>query len=140
MRPLDMTLVAVADADYADLTNEAEGMPEFNSQAELDAYIAQAGERYARSRQALRVRARGQAARHHPRPAHQGIHVQLTPPGANTCRRLKPDCADPVSGVDSAGSRRTVSGRGFGRIAQNPYQAWIQPRRNAAKNRMGFSP
>jgi len=32
--------VAVADADYADLTNEVEGMPEFRSQEELDAYIA----------------------------------------------------------------------------------------------------
>jgi len=40
VRPLDMTLVAVADADYADLTNEVEGMPEFRSQEELDAYIA----------------------------------------------------------------------------------------------------
>ena len=40
VRPLDMTLVAVADADYVDLTNEAEGLPEFRSQEELDAYIA----------------------------------------------------------------------------------------------------
>src|ERR1700758_143288 len=40
VRPLDMTLVAVAEADYADLTNEVEGMPEFRSQEELDAYIA----------------------------------------------------------------------------------------------------
>ena len=40
MRPLDMSLVAVADADYIDLTNEADGMPEFKSQEELDAYIA----------------------------------------------------------------------------------------------------
>src|SRR6201997_4509296 len=40
VRPLDMSLVAVAEADYADLTNEAEGMPEFHSQEELDAYIA----------------------------------------------------------------------------------------------------
>ena len=40
IRPLDMTLVAVAEADYADLTNEAEGMPEFQSQEELNAYIA----------------------------------------------------------------------------------------------------
>ena len=29
VRPLDMSLVAVANADYADLTNEAEGLPEF---------------------------------------------------------------------------------------------------------------
>ncbi|MFZ0914983.1 MAG: excinuclease ABC subunit UvrB, partial [Candidatus Korobacteraceae bacterium] len=32
VRPLDMTLVAVANADYVDLTNEAEGLPEFRSQ------------------------------------------------------------------------------------------------------------
>ena len=40
VRPLDMTLVAVAEADYADLTNEADGLPEFSSQQELDGYIA----------------------------------------------------------------------------------------------------
>ena len=40
VRPLDMTLVAVANADYVDLTNEAEGLPELRSQEELDAYIA----------------------------------------------------------------------------------------------------
>ena len=40
VRPLDMSLAGVIDADYADLTSEAEGMPEFKSQEELDAYIA----------------------------------------------------------------------------------------------------
>jgi len=40
VRPLDMTLVAIAEADYADLASEAEGMSEFRSQEELDAYIA----------------------------------------------------------------------------------------------------
>ncbi len=40
VRPLDMTLVAIAEADYVDLTNEAEGAPEFGSQEALDAYIA----------------------------------------------------------------------------------------------------
>ena len=40
VRPLDMTLVAVAAADYTDLTSEAEGLPEFRSQEELDVYIA----------------------------------------------------------------------------------------------------
>jgi excinuclease ABC subunit B len=39
VRPLDMTLVAVTAADYVDLTNEAEGLPEFRTQAELDAFI-----------------------------------------------------------------------------------------------------
>src|SRR5262249_54889183 len=38
--PLDMSLVSIIEADYADLTaGEAEGMPEFKSQEELDAYI-----------------------------------------------------------------------------------------------------
>jgi len=40
VRPLDMSLVAVASADYVDLTNESDGIPEFQSQAELDAYIS----------------------------------------------------------------------------------------------------
>jgi excinuclease ABC subunit B len=39
VRPLDMTLVAIAEADYADLTSETEGLPEFRSQEQLDAYI-----------------------------------------------------------------------------------------------------
>ncbi len=40
IRPLDMTLAGIVAADYADLTGgEAEGMPEFKSQEELDAYI-----------------------------------------------------------------------------------------------------
>ena len=39
VRPLDMSLVAVASADYIDLTNESDGIPEFQSQAELDAYV-----------------------------------------------------------------------------------------------------
>ena len=39
VRPLDMSLVAVADADYADLTNEDDGLPEFRTQEELDSHI-----------------------------------------------------------------------------------------------------
>jgi excinuclease ABC subunit B len=40
VRPLDMTLAGIVAADYADLTaSEAEGMPEFKSQEELDGYI-----------------------------------------------------------------------------------------------------
>ncbi len=40
VRPLDMTLAGIVAADYADLTGgEAEGMPEFKSQEEVDAYI-----------------------------------------------------------------------------------------------------
>ena len=37
------------------------------------------GERYARGGQALRVRAGRQAARHHPRAAHQRVHVHVKP-------------------------------------------------------------
>jgi len=41
VRPLEMSLASIVEADYADLTGaEAEGMPEFKSQEELDAYIA----------------------------------------------------------------------------------------------------
>jgi len=40
IRPLDMSLVSIVEADYADLTGgEVEGIPEFKSQEELDAYI-----------------------------------------------------------------------------------------------------
>jgi excinuclease ABC subunit B len=41
VRPLEMSLARIIEADYADLTDiEAEGLPEFKSQEELDAYIA----------------------------------------------------------------------------------------------------
>ncbi len=41
VRPVDMSLAAIVAADYADLTaSEAEGMPEFKSQEEVDKYIA----------------------------------------------------------------------------------------------------
>jgi len=39
VRPLAMSLASIVEADYTDLTTEAEGMPEFKSQEELDAYI-----------------------------------------------------------------------------------------------------
>ena len=41
VRPLDMTLAGIVAADYADLTGgEDQGIPEFKSQEELDAYIS----------------------------------------------------------------------------------------------------
>ena len=41
VRPLDMTLAGIVAADYTDLTGgEAEGIPEFASQQEVNAYIA----------------------------------------------------------------------------------------------------
>ena len=40
VRPLEMSLARIIEADYADLTDvEAEGVPDFKSQDELDAYI-----------------------------------------------------------------------------------------------------
>jgi excinuclease ABC subunit B len=40
VRPLDMSLAKILEADYADLANpEVEGIPEFKSQEDLDTYI-----------------------------------------------------------------------------------------------------
>ena len=39
IRPLEMGLAGILNADYADLTDEAEGMPDFATQQELDTYI-----------------------------------------------------------------------------------------------------
>jgi excinuclease ABC subunit B len=39
IRPLEMGLAGILNADYADLTDEAEGMPDFATQQELDDYI-----------------------------------------------------------------------------------------------------
>jgi excinuclease ABC subunit B len=40
VRPLTMSLASIVEADYTDLTVENDGLPEFTSQDELDAYIA----------------------------------------------------------------------------------------------------
>jgi excinuclease ABC subunit B len=40
VRPLTMSLASIVEADYTDLTADAGGIPSFNSQEELDAYIA----------------------------------------------------------------------------------------------------
>jgi excinuclease ABC subunit B len=40
IRAIDMGLAGILKADYADLTDEADGMPEFATQAELDSYIS----------------------------------------------------------------------------------------------------
>jgi len=40
VRPLDMSLVAIAEADYTDFSTQADGLPEFTSQEQLDSYIA----------------------------------------------------------------------------------------------------
>ncbi len=40
VRPLEMSLAQIVEADYVDMAEAAEGMPECKSQEELDAYIA----------------------------------------------------------------------------------------------------
>jgi excinuclease ABC subunit B len=40
IRPLSMSLAGIAESDYVDMTQAAEGLPDFKSQEELDAYIA----------------------------------------------------------------------------------------------------
>ena len=39
IRPVAMSLAGIAEADYADVTEPADGLPDFKSQDELDAYI-----------------------------------------------------------------------------------------------------
>ncbi len=39
-RPLTMSLAGIAETDYVDVTQAADGLPDFKSQEELDAYIA----------------------------------------------------------------------------------------------------
>src|SRR5438309_7234643 len=40
IRPLSMSLAGIAESDYVDVTQAADGLPDFRSQEELDAYIA----------------------------------------------------------------------------------------------------
>ncbi len=40
IRAIDMGLAGILKADYADLTDEADGIPDFGSQAELDVYLS----------------------------------------------------------------------------------------------------
>ena len=40
VRPLSMSLAGIVDADYVDVTQGPDGLPDFKSQEELDAYIA----------------------------------------------------------------------------------------------------
>jgi len=43
VRPVEMSLAAIVEADYVDVTEQLEGLPEFKSQEELDQYIAKLG-------------------------------------------------------------------------------------------------
>jgi excinuclease ABC subunit B len=40
VRPLTMSLASIVEADYTDLTTDTDGIPEFKSQEDLDAFIA----------------------------------------------------------------------------------------------------
>jgi excinuclease ABC subunit B len=39
VRPLTMSLASILEADYVDLTSDTDGIPDFKSQGELDAFI-----------------------------------------------------------------------------------------------------
>ena len=78
IRPLEMGLAGIMKADYIDLTDEAEGIPEFATQAELESLHRKARIRHARGRQEIRVREGSQAARHRQGAAQQGISLFLT--------------------------------------------------------------
>jgi excinuclease ABC subunit B len=39
VRPVDMTLARIVEADYVDMTTEADGIPEFKSQEDLDNFV-----------------------------------------------------------------------------------------------------
>src|SRR5215469_15483984 len=39
LRPVAMSLAGISEADYVDLTDSSDGLPEFKSQEELDEYI-----------------------------------------------------------------------------------------------------
>ncbi len=54
-RSLEMSLVHILKAEYADLTSQDESLPEFNTQQELDALYRQDGVGYARGGQEVRV-------------------------------------------------------------------------------------
>jgi excinuclease ABC subunit B len=40
IRPVAMSLAGIAEADYVDIPEAADGIPDFKSQEDLDAYIA----------------------------------------------------------------------------------------------------
>jgi excinuclease ABC subunit B len=39
LRPVAMSLAGIAEADYVDVTEGSDGLPDFKTQEELDAYI-----------------------------------------------------------------------------------------------------
>jgi len=40
IRPVSMSLAGIAESDFVDVTEAADGIPEFRAQDELDAYIS----------------------------------------------------------------------------------------------------
>ena len=76
-RPLEMGLAGILKADYADLTDEAEGMPGVQHAAGARPVHRQARIRHARGGQEVRVREGRQAARHDEGAAHEGVPLQL---------------------------------------------------------------
>ncbi len=77
VRPLDMTLVAIAEGDYVDLTSEGEGTPEFRSQEELDVYVAKLESDMREAAKRFEFEKARQVARYRSRAAHEGVHLWL---------------------------------------------------------------
>ncbi len=62
IRPLEMGLAGIMKADYIDLTDEAEGIPEFATQAELDATSPTSNPTCARPLRSLNLRRQSSCA------------------------------------------------------------------------------
>jgi len=78
VRPLDMTLAGIVAADYADLTaGEAEGMPEFRTQEEVDAYIANLESDMREAAKKFEFREGGEVEGHDQRAADKGVLVRV---------------------------------------------------------------
>ncbi len=75
---MDMGLAQILKAEYGEIeVEEAAGLPEFNSQAGARCLHRQTRNGHARSRQKIRIREGGQAARQHQGTARQGIPVRV---------------------------------------------------------------
>ena len=74
-----MSLAGIVDADYADLTGEAEGMPEFKSQEELDAYIAKLESDMREAAKRFEFEKAAKLRDYDQRAENEGVLVRLSP-------------------------------------------------------------
>ena len=73
VRPVDMTLAQIVEADYADVTQPAEGLPEFKSQDELDSFISKMENEMREAAKRFEFELAAKFARPDPRAEDQGI-------------------------------------------------------------------